>query len=60
MLNKFLAILFAVVLFQVVYFLVKSMKDRYRSGNILFLGKEYIRGYIAIALLLVLLLFTLL
>ncbi|MHA3788801.1 hypothetical protein ACX0HA_11360 [Flavobacterium hauense] len=52
-------LILAVVVMQLIYFLVKSTKDRLRGGNTFLKSTEYVRGYILIALLIVLLLFML-
>jgi hypothetical protein len=59
MLYKILVLFLAVVVMQLVYFLVKSTKDRLHSGNTFLKSREYVRGYILIGLLLLLLIFML-
>lgn len=55
--NKILAIFFAVVVMQLLYFLIKSTKNRLYSGNTFLKGREYIRGIIVFVLLAILLIF---
>ncbi len=59
MLNKVLVLFFAIVIIQLIYFLVKSTKDRLNSGNMFLKSKEYIRGYIMVVLLVLLIVFML-
>lgn len=60
MVYKVLVFIFAVVVMQLIYFLIKSTKDRLRSGNTFLKSTEFVRGYILIALLVLLLIFMLL
>lgn len=55
--NKILAIFFAVVVMQLLYFLIKSTKDKLHNGNTFLRGREYIRGVVVIVLLVILLIF---
>lgn len=55
--NKILVIFVAVVLMQLIYFLVKSTKDRFVGGNPFLKGTAYVRGYIVLLLLVLFLIF---
>jgi len=57
--NKILFMLLAVVIMQLIYFLVKSTKDRFRQNPMSLKRSASIRAYIVIALLLILLIFSL-
>lgn|GEM_PF-5006972 len=58
--NKILFMLLAVVIMQLIYFLVKSAKDRFRQNPMSLKRSASIRAYIVIiALLLILLIFSL-
>jgi hypothetical protein len=59
MVYKVLVVFFVVVVMQLIYFLLKSTKDRAINGNIRFKGKEYVRGYILLVLFGLLLFFML-
>lgn len=51
--------LLAVVIMQLIYFLVKSTKDRFKQNPMSLKRSASIRAYIVIALLLILLIFSL-
>lgn len=57
MLNKVAVLIVAVVFMQLVYFLLKSTKDRIKNGDTHFKGKEYVRGCILLVLFVLLILF---
>jgi len=57
--NKILAIIFMVVVMQLIYFVIKSSKDKLNSGNTYLKGREFVRGFIVIILLVLLLIFML-
>lgn len=59
MLNKIAVLIIAVVLMQLIYFLLKSTKDRVVNGNTRFKSTEYVRGYILLVLLALLIFFML-
>lgn len=59
MLYKILVLFLAVVVMQLVYFLAKSTKDRFLRGDTFLKSRQYLRGYILMALLLLLLFFML-
>lgn len=59
MLNKILILFLAVVVMQLIYFLVKSTKDRFRGGNTFLKSRQYLRGYILIILFILLFIFML-
>jgi hypothetical protein len=59
MVYKVFVLIVAVVLMQLVYFLIKSAKDRALSGNIQLKSTAYIRGFILLVLLSLLLFFML-
>jgi len=55
--NKIAFIVIAVILLQFVYSVAKSAKDRFNSGNTYINGTAYVRGLIAIVLLVLLIVF---
>jgi hypothetical protein len=59
MVYKVAMLILAVVLMQLVYFLIKSAKDRALSGNTQLKSTAYVRGFILLGLLLLLLFFML-
>lgn len=59
MVYKILVVFLAVVVMQLIYFLLKSTKDRAINGTTRFKGKEHVRGYILLVLFGLLLFFML-
>lgn len=59
MVYKVFVLIVAVVLMQLVYFLIKSAKDRAISGNTCLKSTAYVRGFILLVLLSLLLFFML-
>lgn len=59
MVYKVFVLIVAVVLMQLVYFLLKSAKDRAVSGNVHLKSMAYVRGLIVLVLLSLLLFFML-
>lgn len=59
MVYKILTVFFAIVVIQLIYFILKSSKDRALNGDFYFKGKEYVRGYILVLLFVLLLFFML-
>ncbi|MDV6170033.1 hypothetical protein R1T16_16465 [Flavobacterium sp. DG1-102-2] len=57
--NKILAIIFAIAIMQLIYFLVKGMRDKLNGGNVFLKGREHLRAIIAIVLLAILVFFML-
>ena len=57
--NKILAIIFAVAVMQLIYFLIKSTKDKLNGGSLFLKGRAHIRAFIAILLLIALVFFML-
>lgn len=58
--NKIISLLVAVVLLQLVYFLVQSLKARLKASNSNLKSTANVRAYIVLILLFLLVLFTLL
>ncbi|PZR19140.1 MAG: hypothetical protein DI539_14965 [Flavobacterium psychrophilum] len=59
MLNKVALLIVAVVLMQLVYFVLKSAKDRANGGDNHFKGVAYVRGCMLLILFIALLFFML-
>jgi len=57
--NKILAIIFAIAVMQLIYFLVKGIKDSLNGGNLFAQRKLHARAVIAIILFLLLIIFML-
>ncbi|ALM50354.1 hypothetical protein AMR72_16575 [Flavobacterium psychrophilum] len=55
--NKILFMLLAVVFMQLIYFLVKSTKDRYKKNPLSIRGAASVRAYIVMILLILLFIF---